>query len=527
MRKINPYFYVIVLCLSVLSSSALATYMKMDPPPDVDKAFLGGNNSCWLATAANMLAGAGYGNGDTVQKRADDIYSDLVAHYGTADGGWADTALTWWLGSAHNTWAANPYDVVTVYGNKSKIPWANANGAQFIGNELRRCQMLGLSISWPRTTAGGSASGGHAIACWGDSGTRSTLATNPSQVIVVDSDRDTGGNVQAYTYDLYTNPNPAGFDEGNGWYLNYSANHPFIKHIVTLCPTDNPGDHTLTQKVTGSYRIHQRSRIQRATDLHYKVGTDVDILSYNTWISWPTGNKPSIKENATPPRELTVEWDLRDNPVPYCTWVTITTEFVLPYWNALYYRDVAFTYPDLLIKFPSFYWWLESPTVDLPANLPNISGGFVIGSFELISQEGTGAGREVVAEYRFMHEYDYMQNPERHFFALESSETEPYFIGGLRFGHSYGQLNSEELWAFNDWMTRIPGEIPIQQVGQVELDWKGLLPYPEGEIYQGQEEPPKCSFYFPEDLNQDCCVNLEDFSMVARRWLECTSVSPD
>jgi hypothetical protein len=31
-------------------------YMKALPAPDVDKTFLPGNNSCWLATAANMLA---------------------------------------------------------------------------------------------------------------------------------------------------------------------------------------------------------------------------------------------------------------------------------------------------------------------------------------------------------------------------------------------------------------------------------------------------------------------------------------
>jgi hypothetical protein len=208
MRKIIFSVCATALCLSVCAGSAAAAYMKMDPPPDADKAFLAGNNSCWLATAANMLAGAGYGVGATVQARANNINANLTAHYGTANGGWADTALTWWLSSAHNTWPANPYDVVTVYGNKTRNPWANANGAQFIGNELRRCQMLGLSISWPRTSAGGSAYGGHAIACWGDSGGNAVLAGNPAQVIVVDSDRDTGGNVQTYTYDVYTHPTP-------------------------------------------------------------------------------------------------------------------------------------------------------------------------------------------------------------------------------------------------------------------------------------------------------------------------------
>jgi len=528
MRKPVIRLWLLVLCLSLVSSSALAVYMKMDPPPDADKAFLSGNNSCWLATAANMLAGAGYGNGRSAQERADDIYGDLTANFGTANGGWTDTALTWWLASANNTWPGNPYTVVTVYGNKTRTPWANSNGARFIGNELRRCQMLGLSISWPRTTAGSSAGGGHAIACWGDSGGEAILTGAPAQLIVTDSDRETGGDVQTYTYDGYTNPNPAGFNEGNGWYINYSGNHPFIKHIITLCPTDDPGDHTLTQKVTGSYRIHQNVRFMNATDLHYKVGTDVDILSYRTRLDWNTAHPPKIEENATPPRELTVDWDLRDNPVPYCTWVTITTEFVVPYWNAIYYRDVHFTYPEpgFVIRFPEFYWRMITPEIqEAPSRIPNVSGGYVVGSFDLIVRDEKQSPSAIVAaEYRFMHEYDFMQDPELHYFELNSKEEEPFMIGNLRFGHSYGKLDPEELWAFNDWMTRIPEQFPIQQLPPVELDWKERLAYPEGEIYQGQFKPLECSVYFPEDLNQDCCVDIQDFALLARRWLQCTTL---
>ena len=80
-------------------------------------------------------------------------------------------------------------------------------------------------------------------------------------------------------------------------------------------------------------------------DLHYKVGTDVTILSYNTTIDWSADNVPDITES-DPRRQITVDWDLSDKPVPYCTWVTITTEFVLPAWNAIEYEDVRFTYPD-------------------------------------------------------------------------------------------------------------------------------------------------------------------------------------
>lgn len=85
-RLLKAMLMVVIVFLSS------CTYMKMNQPPDVDKAFLAGNNSCWQATAASMLAGAGYGDGATVQARADDIYGELIGHYGTGPTGWTDTA---------------------------------------------------------------------------------------------------------------------------------------------------------------------------------------------------------------------------------------------------------------------------------------------------------------------------------------------------------------------------------------------------------------------------------------------------
>ena len=334
----------LTVCVPVFFGSC--KYMKMDPPPDVDKGppapavSCSGtgtpvDNSCWMATASNMLAGAGYGTGTTVQARAEEIYDEMVANYGKQCGGWTDAALSWWLGSANNTWAANPYTVVTVYGNKSpKYPWANANGAQFVGNELRRCQFVGLSISWP-TTGSSIGSGGHAITAWGDNlGNSELLTINPSSVRLTDSDNDSGGDVQEYDYDSYTSPNPGGPNEGNGWYIDYDNNHPYIKHIVTLCPTDDPSDDKLTQKVLGSYTIHQSREEQAATDLHYRVWTDVNILSYKTRIDWTDKVSPAITE-ANPRKSLNIDWDLREYPVPYCNDVTITTEFVLANYNAI------------------------------------------------------------------------------------------------------------------------------------------------------------------------------------------------
>ena len=361
----------VIIILAIFTVSTFADWRR-DPASDVDKEFLSGNeyliigvppnpdNSCWLASASNMLAGAGYGTGGNVQERAEDIYVDLLRWqfsldplnvHGTADGGWIDTALTWWLGSANNTWPSNPYTIVNVYGNKVKTPYTNPSLPRTIGNKLRDYELVGLSISKPRVTAGGSPSGGHAVTAWGDDETSFALRRNPDEVMIGDSDRDEGGDYQSYSYDDYTNPNPDGFNEGDGWYINFAANHWFIKHIATLSPADSPVDPSdgPTQLVMGSYKIKQDD-LEYATDLHYTTWTDYNILSYRTEIDWPTENAPIITESDThiPSLErsdITADWNLTDNPVPYGKDVTITTEFVLQGWNGVWFDDVYFQYP--------------------------------------------------------------------------------------------------------------------------------------------------------------------------------------
>jgi hypothetical protein len=478
-RKLCLAIIFLVLCTSCV-------YMKMEPPPDVDKAFLNNNNSCYLATASNMLAGAGYGNGATVQARADDIYGNLTANFGTANSGWADTALSWWLSSANNVWPANPYTVVTVYGNKfPKNPWADSNGARFIGNQLRECNFVGLSISWPTDAPGVIGSGGHAITGWGDNSGDGTLTSNPPNVRLTDSDTDTGGNVQNYTYDAYTSPNPGGPNEGNGWYFNYDANHPYIKHIVTLSPALHPSGNKLAQKVVGSYKIHQDQEVS-ATDLHYEVGTDVDILSYKTKIDWVIVNAPVITEG-TPRRQLTVDWNLSDKPVPYCKWVTITTEFILPAWNAIKYSNVHFTYPKTvkLKRLPAIAWEMKSPLIDKASAIPNVTGGYVVGSFDIVDPN-LPSDRRIVAEYRFIHEYSFNQSPEDHTFILKGEKG--YHLTNVRFGHSYEYLDAASLWKFDNWMTEMKDEKYALEDKPIEIriNWQGRLPYPEGEDIKGR-----------------------------------------
>jgi len=80
MKRCTP---VCVLAAALgLAAGARADWQRMPNPPDVDKD--SPNLTCWLATAANMLAGAGYGAGNpnNPQVRAEAIYDQLVAQFG-------------------------------------------------------------------------------------------------------------------------------------------------------------------------------------------------------------------------------------------------------------------------------------------------------------------------------------------------------------------------------------------------------------------------------------------------------------
>ena len=84
-----------IVCLLVLAGLLAGcvptTYLKMNPPPDADKPNPANDLSCWLATASNMLAGAGYGNGLVVRhhqhRHLAGRFGDHGVHFARHDGG--------------------------------------------------------------------------------------------------------------------------------------------------------------------------------------------------------------------------------------------------------------------------------------------------------------------------------------------------------------------------------------------------------------------------------------------------------
>ena len=290
----NSSFSTIVVCLAVFAISGISTqqacadYIKMNPPPDVDKVdhnhWYDGNYkpTCWVATAANMLAGGGYGDGNNVQERADEIYDEMCNDILDCNQcGWTDTALSAWLNSADNKWKnTNPYKNITVLGESNwkntRNPWLRPDLPEFLGNQLRNGATAQLSIDNVSKTIG------HSITAWGDDDNDTeSISENPTKVKVTDSDYPVfTQHVQTYTYDDYNNPNPGGGNQGVGWYFNYgySNDHRYIDDITFLssCPIgfNLSGTWGLTIQYVGSYKIHQDNQPFAALGLRYKVNSD-------------------------------------------------------------------------------------------------------------------------------------------------------------------------------------------------------------------------------------------------------------
>jgi hypothetical protein len=543
-------FYLIALfsILFVLLVPGLlkADWLQTNSPPDVDKAehMHGAKPTCWVAAASNMLAGAGYGNGNTIQERADDVYTELCAdpNIDCNDYGWADTALKIWLNSNNNTWKqTNPFKIVTVhaYDPDCKInrdPYAKKDLPKFIGNELRKGNKVRLSILRPNKT------GGHAITAWGDDGTSADLTENPDKVKVSDSDYwITTEDIQTYTYDDFNNPNPNGSNQGNGWYFNYSYgedNHRYIDNIVTLSYTSYDMNKVVlggAKKYIASYKIHQDVNDFNALGLHYKVSSG-NILTYRTTINWDNNDiSPTISENNDPPTELSVKWDLSENPVPYCNDVTITTEVILQWtwgtevFNPITYEDVNFGYFALDAFKPGFGWRMTTPLLSSPVE-PNATGGYVIGAFDLFTSPNPGS-TPPIAQYRFICEYGYDQDPEYHQFYLEANPQPQYYVGNFKFAHSYACLEDDMLWQYpGPWKTYAYDiySPPLPQlsgtIGPI-VNWNNQLPYPKGQDYTSPV-PDECgdagTSYLGGDINRDCKVDFYDFAEFAAYWLDCS-----
>lgn len=205
-------------CLLAAGSEARGDWKSFAIPTDVSKSGTApylGDNSGWLATAANMLGGAGYGRGRTDAVRAANIYQNLVTwNGGTATTGSVKSAMDWWLGSSNNIWKGNPYTATQVDSGVG----SNANGLGQMGNRLRGGAFVSLEIA-------GSAN--HALTLWGDDGSAGNFApgANPSRLFLSDSNDATTG---FYTSD------PSWDSHNSRWTLPYANGMATLANANTL-----------------------------------------------------------------------------------------------------------------------------------------------------------------------------------------------------------------------------------------------------------------------------------------------------
>ncbi len=141
------------------------------------------------------------------------------------------------------------------------------------------------------------------------------------------------------------------------------------------------------------------------------------------------------------------------------------------------FNIVDFGWPEAA---PDLTWALTTPALDDPNALahPWITGGYVVGAFDVFRDAD---GLDLAGSYCIQERYEFDQNPEAHVFSLQRQAGDPLWVGNLRFGHSYGQLNPLQLCAFaGQWLTIDPTIHDLSDPDGLvlNLDWSGLLRYP-------------------------------------------------
>lgn len=457
-------------------------YLQVNPPPDVNIEDQGNAKTNWQAVAANMLATAGYGEGENIQARAGQIFDQINRHFGSKLTGWTDAGLEWWLSSEHNKWPENPYKTINVIGNKQKKePFANQLLPEILGRQARNGHILAVSLSWPPVTEGNKASGGHVLNYIGDSQKKNKVHDNPDHIRVSDPLRNTGGAIQTYPYDRFDAPNPQGLNSGNGWYIAYDPNHPFIKNVVTLSPVDKPMDVKKASTSLSSYRVKQPDP-EDATAFRFICESDSAFLDYEIFMDRETRKDPELFEKISTDSMISVNWPLAGRKSSDGESLTISTELALHAIHKMTHRDIYFKFGknNLLKAAPDICWQIEFTEIK-NVRLANITGGYIVGSIEVIRPDSVIKSNDTFAELRFFTRYDIHESLLYHKLILCGEKG--YRTGKVRLGNSFGKPSIEELWNFDNWMTTFNRHEELSDTLVYRLNWEGKILYPEGEDF--------------------------------------------
>jgi hypothetical protein len=507
----NPINYlgvVIVLTITLIAFSFSACgncvrepagYLKVEEPPDVNKEPHNHSNSptCWMATAANMLAAAGYAEDHPdiaeiqIKTKQDLIYIQMLQIM-PVNYGFTHRALENWLEKYQECYPNILYRWPYVVGELDDPPlgvspaWQNPEGPKILGILMRECNFVGIGLYRVENTPDDYWA--HAVSCWGDEiDDDEAIEDNPNTARVTDSDIVGSSGYEEYMYDDYYNPNPGHDNVGEGWYLNYpQVSHPYIKHFYVLSELEFDNGDNLVAGVVGEYMLTQSNEAD-AEALSYQIASISTILKKKFELLSPQYRSlpytPVLKENAPEPTRYDVNWDLSTDPIPAGRSLIASTLVVLPLSSPLEFNKIRFSHGSSgeTTEFPGIKWHMETPRIENAENIPNATGGYVIGHFEIYEEGSGGSISEKVGEYRLVQQYRYNHKPEEHTFVISgTSGSLKYKIKNLKFGHSYGLLTGRELWSFNRWKSSYADDFVLSPSPKDILIVWPVLPYPRG-----------------------------------------------
>jgi hypothetical protein len=505
------FLFLLVVIRTSLILFNLGPYMKCDPPADVEKAegIKAEEKACWLATAANMLAAAGYGDltgfneqGTEIQYRADQIYKDMLCLYDGGQSGWAETAIKGWLCSSYNEWPNNYYKITMAYGletppegwTTNRAPWFDPQGPRKIANHLRLCDFVAVLIAYPDISSDGTvqATWGHWLTSWGDEASNLILLYNPDTLRVTDSDLDDNGDVQVYEYqqslgyqDIEDQYQITGLWKPF-WCLNYESKNnpdsnlkdPFIRQVVILSRPYLLTSATYVPISLGSYRFFIPQNFEAHT-LRYEIAADADILNLTTVLDGVNQLRYEAEDLKENQKKYIVEWDFKDDPLRLDQQLTISTELAQPGQTGMTYQNLYLgaAGTDRNIAVPDIGWTISTEKIPKEKREHFALGGYVIGSFDVYPEKGDVTKMRPLAQYRFIHQYKFSQSPSNHWFTVNGASG--FYITNVRFGHSYGFLESEALWSFDNWKVSFGREVYPLRVDPIEMELNfGPIPYP-------------------------------------------------
>ncbi|MBN1787478.1 MAG: hypothetical protein JW806_03700 [Sedimentisphaerales bacterium] len=224
--------FILAVLMTVFISTLNSAQAALIIPQDQDKDGLHNPDyTCWMASASNLLAAAGYADGEvkTIYDRMTDMF------------GWDIAALPHLAVQAYLSEypeADNLYTIVDEY-------WGNTYAnPEFVNQQLAEDKLVSVTFWYGQSI-------GHSITAWENE------EAGPLQGYFSDSDKDDGGDFTLYTW----------VDNGYGdWSLDYPGiAGADVNHIVTLSAIDIvPEPATLTILMIGSLIFLRKNKNSRA-----------------------------------------------------------------------------------------------------------------------------------------------------------------------------------------------------------------------------------------------------------------------